>query len=128
MKAIRRYGENLTIEIEGRDVKELWSQLSATDEAFSSLTCAAKINDKVVTSNDVSFRKREVDGNDYYEVVVASGPLRGFIKRFGQHKNQKTLFPKDENPSAEEAATSLSHGWRINNGFRGWFRRERNLG
>ena len=123
MKATRRYGENLVIEVEGRDVKELWQQLSAADDAFGHMTCKAEVNGQVQETKSVHFAHREVDKNDYYELIVFEGPLTGYRKSFGQHMSGKTLFPKNNDPTEEDIAKAKEKGYNIVAGRRGWSKR-----
>jgi hypothetical protein len=95
--------------VEARDQVELFKQLAAMDEVFGNLQAEAIIDGKHVTSDDVSFVVRtDKDGNDYHELRCNSGPLEWYKRRYGQHKNGKTLFPRTQ-PAEGEVA-----------GLRGW--------
>jgi hypothetical protein len=120
MKVIRNYGSNLTVEVEGRDVKELWRQLSAADDAFGHMRAIAQVGEKLETSDDIHFGYREVDGNDYYELQVASGPLRNYRKSFGQHKGSQTLFPKNTPQEEEQVKKQADKGYKLSQGKMGW--------
>lgn len=108
MKAIRQY-KGLTVEVEARDQVELFKQIAAMDEVFGDLTAKAVIDGKQVESDDVSFVVRtDRDDNEYFELRCNSGPLEWYKKRFGQHKNGKTLFPRMQPAEGEVAGLK---GW-----------------
>ncbi len=116
MKLTRDYGNGIVVEVEGADVRELWKHLAACDDAFADTVCAAKIDDKVVKSDKVHFSYRVVDDNAYYEqVCVDKTPdgykLRGYKRRFGQHKKQPTLFPKDSVADVPDGEIPGLAGW-----------------
>ena len=116
MKLTRDYGNGIVVEVEGKSVKELWKDLAACDDAFANTVCAAKIDGKVVKSEKVHFVHRVVDDNDYYEqVCVDTTPeayvLRGYKRRFGQHKKHPTLFPKDSAADVPAGEIAGLAGW-----------------
>lgn len=116
MKARRRYG-NIEVEVEGRDVKDVWRQLAAADECFGDMECAAKIDGVVVSSSKINLKVRTLDsGDEYFEqVCVDHTPegykLRGYKKSFGQHKKTPTLYPKNDGKDAPEGSTIGLNGW-----------------
>lgn len=116
MKLTRNYGNGIVVEVDGPTVKDLWKQLAACDDAFANTVCAAKIDGKVVKSEQVHFAHRVVDDNDYFEqVCVDNTPeahtLKFYKRRFGQHKNGKTLFPKDSVADIPEGDIPGLAGW-----------------
>ncbi len=83
----------LTVKLEGRSQTELFEQLSEFQEVFENVSCS---NGKE-TSDVVNFVVREVDDNKYYELVCldeTKPALRYAKRKFGVHKNGKTVFPK----------------------------------
>ena len=83
----------MTVKLEGRSQTEIFEQLSEFQEVFENTTCT---NGKD-SSDVVNFQTREVDGNRFYEIVCVDETkpaLRFAKKKFGVHKNGKTVFPK----------------------------------
>jgi hypothetical protein len=116
MKLTRDYGNGIVVECEGANVRELWQQLAACDDAFSNTVCAAKIDDKVVKSDKVHFVYRVVDDNDYYEQVCVDNTPEGhklkfYKRRFGQHKKHPTLYPKDSPADIPDGEIPGLAGW-----------------
>lgn len=76
---------NSTVEVDGRDVKDVFSQLSGAVEVFGHAKCGACGSTAVVPS------VREVQGNTYYEMrCTQCGATLGF----GQRKADGQLYPK----------------------------------
>lgn len=76
----------LLIKVEGETQKALFKELAAAQEVFE-----AESDCGCCKSTDIHFRVREVDGNEYYELVCTTC---GAVFSFGQHKKNNTLFPK----------------------------------
>lgn len=109
----------MTVELEGNSDKELFRKLSHFQEIFED-TPAAKLNDKVATGGDVTYRVRKAKYVDekgkekeaeYFEKVVVSGELMWYKKSFGVlDDGTDNLFPK--RPSDDEP--------NLERGFNGW--------
>lgn len=99
MKAQFNVTKNLMIEIEEDSQTELFRGLAVAQEVFGETTCEA------CKSENISYRVRTVDDNDFYELVCKACKA---VLKFGQHKKGKTLFPvrKDD-----------SNGYKKNNGW-----------
>ena len=123
MKATKQYGD-ISVEVEGRDVMDLWRQLAACDDAFGDMECAAKIDGQVVKSKKINLRVRTTESNDqfYEQVCVDHSPegwkLNGFMKQFGCHKKTPTLYPKSKLDDIPEGNTPGLNGWSKYNGQR----------
>lgn len=74
-----------TVEVEGKDVKDVFTQLSGAVEVFGHAKCGACGSAAVVPN------VREVQGNTYYEMrCTQCGATMGF----GQRKADGQLYPK----------------------------------
>lgn len=95
MKAIFQVNPTLTLELDFDSQADLFQKLSAYSEVFGNTVVVDKDGN---TSNKVRFQVRNVDDNQYYELVCIddSQPSLKYAKRkFGMHKGQdKSLFPK----------------------------------
>jgi hypothetical protein len=89
----------VTIEVDGGNVKEIVKNIAVVQEVFESETECGLCN-----SPKVRFQVRENDGNEFYEILCIECGARF---EFGQHKKTPTLFPK-----RKDGATVLPHrGW-----------------
>lgn len=84
----------LTVELEAETQTGLWKELAAFQDVFEDNVCVK--NGK--TSEDVRYIVRTDDEeNEYFEKRVASGPLAGTKKSYGQYKKPKGyLFAKSK--------------------------------
>lgn len=73
-----------TIQVEADSVKDLIKEISFFNELPPQ---CGKCGDR-----DLGFRHRNVDKNDYFE-MVCNNPECGFTFPLGQHKEGGTLFP-----------------------------------
>lgn len=87
MKAQFKVASNLVFDIEGGTQKELFENLSSTQEVFGSTACG-KCGGK-----DLKFVVREVDDNKFYELKCTKPGCYAKLT-FGAHKKGDTLFPK----------------------------------
>jgi hypothetical protein len=78
----------LLIKVEAGDQKGLFKQIAGVEDVFDAATTCG-----LCGSNDLSFRTRTVDGNDYYDLACRKCHA---TMRYGQHKTGGTLFPKSE--------------------------------
>ena len=102
----------MTVELEGKTQTDLFEQLWRFQEVFENTTCTRN----GVSSDDVRFIVREVDGNKYYELrcVDTRDAVRGATLAFGLHKHGGTMFPKrkEENEKGEEVYLP-NNGWVV---------------
>lgn len=84
MKVQYRVG-NAVVEVDGKDVKDVFSQLSGAVEVFGNAGCGACGGTTVVPN------VREVQGNTYYEMRCTQC---GASLAFGQRKADGALYPK----------------------------------
>ena len=90
----------LLIKVEGENQKALFRELAMAQEVFEAETeCGC------CDSSEIRFRVREVDGNEYYELVCNKCGARF---EFGQHRKNNTLFPKRH---ASDGSQLQNHGW-----------------
>jgi hypothetical protein len=75
----------ITVEVEGKDNKDVFAQLAVFQEIYETRQCGA------CDSPRVKFLVREVQGNTYYEMRCADC---GATLAFGQKKADGSLFPK----------------------------------
>lgn len=80
--------KRITIEIEGANVKEIFKNIGAVQEALDAEQ-GCGMPDCGCTK--LHFQVRNVEGNEFYELVCAKCNARF---EFGQHKKTPTLFPK----------------------------------
>lgn len=85
MEARVKVNDNLWVTVNAGDQKDLWQQLSSLSEVFGNNQCG-KCN-----NSQLKYIVREVDGNEYYELICTK--CRAKLS-FGQHKQGKSLFPK----------------------------------
>jgi len=90
---------NSTVEVDGKDVKDVFSQLSGAVEVFGNGTCLACRSTAVVPN------VRENQGNTYYEMrCTACGATLGF----GQRKADGAIYPKRKDKEGEYLE---NNGW-----------------
>ena len=75
----------LQIAIDAGNVKEAFKQLAELQEIFDETKC------ENCGKDNIYFRVRTVDGNDYYEMACKDCNAK---LAFGQHKVGNGLFPK----------------------------------
>ncbi len=75
----------ISVEVEGKDNKDIFKQLSLFQELFDNGKCGA------CDSERIRFVVREVQGNTYYELRCLDC---GATLAFGQKKADGSLFPK----------------------------------
>jgi hypothetical protein len=77
--------KRLNIEIDAESPKDAFKQLASFQEIFGEEQCGK------CQSEELQFRVRTVEGNDYYELMC-----KGCFAKlsFGQHKVGNGLFPK----------------------------------
>lgn len=123
MKVVRKYSDSLSVEVEGTNIKEIWKQLAAADDAFGHMKVVAKVDGNWETSDEVHFvHRQDNEGNDYYELQAAAGKLRGFRKSFGQHKKGNTLFAKEAPQDEEAIKRQADKGYKLTQGGMGWYK------
>ena len=86
------------VEAEG-STTEIFKQLAAFDSVFGN--CKNKAND----SENIGFRHRIVDENDYFEMFDKD---TGHVLKFGRTKKDGSLFPRRKDPEGN---------WLDNNGW-----------
>jgi hypothetical protein len=84
--------KRMTVEVEGKDNKEIFSQLAVFQEIYEARKCQA------CQSERVQFVVREVQGNTYYELRCMDC---GSTLSFGQKRADGSLFPKRKDKSGE---------------------------
>lgn len=84
MKVQYRVG-NAVVEVDGKDTKDVFSQLSGAVEVFGNSVCGACGSKEVVPN------VRENQGNTYYEMRCTNC---GACLAFGQRKADGALYPK----------------------------------
>jgi len=101
--------ENLEVEVEGKDTKDVFSQISGAVEVFGNSRCGAC--DSIRTVPMV----REVQGNTYYEMRCLDC---GASLSFGQKKADGSLFPKKKDKDGN---------WLDGSGWTKWKPREEEI-
>lgn len=101
MKVVYQVGST-TVEVEGKDAKECFTQLSAALEVFRHTQCGA------CGSTEVVPQVRERDGNHYYELRCTA--CRAELG-FGQKKADGSLYPRRKDKNGQ---------WLDNNGWTRW--------
>lgn len=91
--------KNADIEVDGRDVKDAFVQLSGAVEVFSQNVCGA------CGCPDVVPIVREVQGNTYHEMRCTKC---GATLAFGQRKADGALYPKRKDKDGEYLE---NYGW-----------------
>lgn len=101
----------MKVELNGDSQKDLFKELASFQEVFEATEASAVIDGKLYTSNNTIFRVREVDDNEYFEMICLDpGPLFMYKKQFGQNKRGGGLFPKW--PSRDDKNIVLGrNGW-----------------
>lgn len=86
MKVVyRTAGNRIEVEVEGKDNKDIFRQLSLFQEIFEHSQCGACEGERI------RFVVRENQGNTYYELRCLDC---GATLAFGQKKADGSLFPK----------------------------------
>ncbi len=86
MKAQYKVNPKLQIEVEGSTQKELFSALASATEVFGEKACGR-------CEGEVVFAKRNVDGNDFFEMACINPECRARLS-IGQSKARPgELFP-----------------------------------
>lgn len=102
LKVRIKVSNDLSFEIEGKDHKEIFEQISGISDVFS--------NDKCGRCGGLAkFNTREVDSNKFYEARCTNPKCRAKLS-FGSHKSGGTLFPKR---SADDGKYHQFQGWKI---------------
>jgi hypothetical protein len=94
-----KLSDRLSVVVEGKDQKDIFKQISELEEIFGINECGA------CHSNDVYFRVRNVEDNDYHEIACrkCSATLA-----LGQMKKGGGLFPKRKD---DEGNWLKNGGW-----------------
>jgi hypothetical protein len=103
---------SMTATFEGKTQADIWEQIAAFQEVFE--TRPVTIDGAVIDGKNVQYRKRTVDGNDYYEKVYVGEDknLRGYKLEYGSLKEPKGgLFPRRKDKD---------NNWLDNNGWNKW--------
>lgn len=90
---------NSTVEVDGKDVKDVFVQLSGAVEVFGNSACGACGAATVVPN------VREVQGNTYFEMRCTNC---GSSLSFGQRKADGALYPKRKDKDGQWLD---NHGW-----------------
>lgn len=91
---------NAVVEVDGRDVKDVFGQLSGAVEVFGNSTCGS------CGSHEVVPVVRENQGNTYYEMRCTNC---GASLGFGQRKADGALYPKRKD---KEGGWLDARGWQ----------------
>lgn len=83
---------NAVVEVDGRDIKDVFSQLNSAVEVFGNSSCGSCRSTAVVPS------VRENQGNTYYEMRCTQC---GAALSFGQRKADGQLYPKRKDKEGE---------------------------
>jgi hypothetical protein len=111
VKVTRPYKNGIVVEVEAADMTDVVKSLAFADDVFSDLVCAAEIDGKIHTSDNVSFVHRVVGKHQYFEMVCKDkGPLHGFKKRLGQYDGDRRGMLFSKNRPAEGEVPGLN-GW-----------------
>lgn len=98
----RTHDTRISVEVEGKDNKDIFRQLSVFQEIFEHRVCGACEGERI------RFSVREVQGNTYYELKCMDC---GATLAFGQKKADGSLFPKRKDKDGN---------WLPNNGWVKW--------
>ena len=98
--------QRMTVEIEGKDNKDVFQQLALFQEIYEHRRCGA------CDSDLVRFQVREVQGNLYFELKCLEC---GSVLAFGQKRADGSLFPKRKDKDGN---------WLPNGGWVKWSPRE----
>lgn len=103
MKVSYRTGDGrITVEVEGKDNRDVFAQLALFQEIYETRRCGA------CDSENVRMIVREVQGNTYYELKCMECGAR---LAFGQKKADGSLFPKKKSKDGQ---------WLPNGGWVKW--------
>jgi hypothetical protein len=91
---------NCTVEADGKDAKDVFSQIAAAVEVFSQNQCQA------CSSTDVVPCVREVQGNTYYEMRCTNCHA---TLGFGQRKADGALYPRRKDADGNFVD---NYGWK----------------
>jgi hypothetical protein len=96
----------LTVEVEGKDNKDVFAQLALFQEIYETRRCGA------CDSERVRMIVREVKGNTFFELKCMDC---GSVLAFGQKKQDGSLFPKRKDKDGN---------WLPNGGWVKWSPRD----
>jgi|LakMenEpi03Aug12_release.lakeMendotaPanAssembly.Ray.scaffolds.fasta_scaffold15454_11 hypothetical protein len=110
----REYGNGLTAEVEGKDMKEVLMELARADELFYDIRAWGKDETgKTVGSDRVKFIVRHTkDGDQYFEQMCVEGPLKFYKRHIGEFKERKGDMYVAKGPPKDPTNHVL--------GFAGW--------
>lgn len=96
MKAhYRVLGGRVTLELEGGTQKELFAAIAQAQEVFDADQACGMCEDQ-----NLKFQVRNIEGNAFYELACRGC---GAKLEYGQHKDNRTLYPK---------RGEISRGWK----------------
>lgn len=90
---------HLMLRVEGESQKDVFRELARAQEVFE-----AESECGICKSSQIKFRVRNVEDNEYYEIVCECGATFSF----GQHKKGGTLFAKRK---GEDGKSLPNRGW-----------------
>lgn len=115
MKASFKVGPYLTIEVEGTNQVELFAELAKISEVFGEKKCGQ------CASSNITFVRRSVDGNDYYEMSCLENKCGARLSMGLSKQNKGEMFPirkiissgpSKGKPSRKEGEYDYKHrGW-----------------
>lgn len=83
----------MVVKVEAEDQKTIFKQIAAVQEVFEAETDCG-----LCKSQDIRFRVRSVDDNEYFELTCTNCNARF---EFGQHRKGGSLFPKRRDESGK---------------------------
>ena len=96
---VKYTSDRITVEVEGKDTKDCFTQLAGAIEVFGATTCGA------CDSKNTTPVVREHSGNHYYEVQCHDC---GSSLAFGQRRVDGALYPRRKDKDGNYLS---SNGW-----------------
>jgi len=110
MKAKIQISENVEIEVEGENTKELFTQLASIEQSFG---MKSQLCGKCKKTTNKRYIARNAGGNMFYEIVCECG---AHLSLSASKENPNNLFPKKKEDYTKPDSPYLpDNGWRIYN-------------
>lgn len=102
IKAQIKVSDEITLEVECRDQKELFDSIAGLQDVFQNTKCGK-------CGSVAKFQTRTVDANQFFEARCTNPKCRAKLS-FGCHKTGNTLFPKR---SDDDGKYHKFNGWKV---------------
>lgn len=88
MKIQAKISPQIILEVDGETQKDVFDKLASASEIFGEKICG------LCSCKELSFVKRTIDGNDYYELKCTNSECLAKLSIGQSKKNKGELFPK----------------------------------